>query len=308
MFKKSKKRQHYVWRRYLKAWACGNQIACLRNRASVFSSELMGIAQQNYFYKVGKITSDDIEYVKSLLLHDETNTSLEIYDRILKLFSMIELIDRLPDIPEDMELKELKSNYAINLEEEIQSHIEDQGEKCLKSLLEKDTSFFKTKEGAADFLSYICMQYLRTKKQQDSIINGFGNNDKERIINCINLIRIIFSNKLAANLYLNRHEYKVVIAENISMLDFLTCDQPVINFLNIDTPVGKDSVGFGLYYPISPRLAVFFVERSIFGSVENLTFDETTVREFNSMVIASAHEQVYASSKDQLRCFLLTET
>ena len=44
------KKQHYVWRFYLKPWTDSKEtIACCRND-KVFRSVLMGVGQENYFY------------------------------------------------------------------------------------------------------------------------------------------------------------------------------------------------------------------------------------------------------------------
>lgn len=306
MFKQVKKRQHYVWRRYLKSWCLNNKISCMRNGMQIFSTDLMGVGQQNYFYEVNELTSEDINYVKSLFLGDVSDEILAFYDRLFALFSMVEALEQ--SARRDEVFVALKKNYAKNLEEEIQSEIELQGESCLQSLLDGKIDFFESDQGAAHFINYICMQYLRTKKQQESIVNGFTGLHKDQIVKCINLIRIVFSIKLSTNIFVNRRKYKLILVDNVSEVKFVTCDQPVINFMAVNTPEGQQASEFGLYYPISPICAVFLVERDVFGASKRMTFNEELVNKFNVMMLQSAYEQVYATSEEQLRCLLINAT
>ena len=305
IFANKKKKQHYVWRRYLKPWQVESKIVCMRNKKNIFStSDLMNIGQQSYFYKVNKLSPEDIEFVRGMFLSDVSEFVDSVYSRLFSLFLNIEKLDKLKVDSTDDKLETLRKNYANNLEEEIQSEIESQGDKYLGELLNGNTTFFNEEVGAAHFINFICMQYLRTKKHHDNLVNMVTGPDKEKIIKCANLIRIVFSTKLAANLYCNRNKYKLVLATNSSDTPLLTCDQPVVNFMALNTPVGEQVEEFGLYYPISPDKAVFFVEKGMFSSITNMHFDAKTVDEFNNIMVDNSHEQVYSSSEKYLQNFL----
>lgn len=302
MFDQKKKKQHYVWRRYLKSWLVDDKLACMRNKQNVFSTkDLMNIGQQSYFYKVNSLSEQDISFVRDMFLSDVDETVSSIYERLFSLFRHVEQVEKLESDGSDSGIEKLKQHYANNLEEEIQSEIESQGDPCLTKLLSGDVSFFENDESSAHFLNYLCMQYLRTKKHHDALVSGFTGVNREQIIKCANLIRIVFSTKLAANLYVNRANYKLVIARNISDTPFITSDQPVVNFLDTKTDQNQQTEEFGLYYPLSPKLAVFLVEKDIFGSVLEMSFDKASVEQFNQITLSASHEQVYASSETQLK-------
>lgn len=272
----------------------------MRNKKHIFStSDLMNIGQQSYFYKVNKLSAEDIEFVRQVFLSDVSEFVSSVYSRLFSLFSMVEQLDEHQVTDEKLEI--LKKNYANNLEEELQSEIESQGDKYLNELVNGDTQFFTEEEGSAHFINYICMQFLRTKKQHDNLINMATGPDKDKIIKCANLIRIVFSTKLAANIYGDRDKFKLVLVSNDSGIPFLTCDQPVVNFLALNTPIGEQVDEFGLYYPISPDKAVFLVEKGVFGSVTEMNFDEESVNEFNNIMVQNSHEQVYSVSEEQLQ-------
>lgn len=306
MFDQKKKKQHYVWRRYLKSWLVDDKLACMRNKCHVFSTkDLMNVGQQSYFYKVNSLTEQDISFVRDMFLSDVDEAVSSIYERLFSLFRLVDQVENLDSEGNHVGIENLKQHYANNLEEEIQSEIESQGNPCLTKLLSGDASFFENDENAAHFLNYLCMQYCRTKKNHDALVSGVTGINREQIIKCINLIRIVFSSKLATNLYVNRANYKLVIAKNVSDTPFITSDQPVVNFLDTKTEQSMQTEEFGLYYPLSPELAVFLVEKNFFGSVAEMSFDNTSVVEFNQITLKASHEQVYASSEMQLKSLLI---
>jgi len=308
MFDQKKKKQHYVWRHYLKPWLVDGSIACMRNQQHVFSTKnLMSVGQQSYFYKANNVTADDLDFVRALFLSDVSDSTNAIFDRLFSLFRNVEQVEKLESNGSHSGIENLKKHYANNLEEEIQSGIESQGYPYLTQLLAGDTSFFEKEDSAAHFLNFICMQYLRTKKHHDRLITSVTGVNREQIIRCANLIRIVFSTKLGSNLYCHRTEYKVVLVTNNSEVPFITCDQPVVNFMDTRDDQSSETEDFGLYYPISPNLAVFLVEKNIFGSVTKMGLDQTSVEEYNQIMLDASHEQVYSTTEEQLRN-LLAET
>jgi hypothetical protein len=47
------KKQHYVWRKYLRPWATNEKIYCWRRKENkVFGADLMGVANETFFYRV----------------------------------------------------------------------------------------------------------------------------------------------------------------------------------------------------------------------------------------------------------------
>jgi hypothetical protein len=79
----------------------------------------------------------------------------------------------------------------------------------------------------------------------------------------------------------------------------------VINFLDAIREQSEQTEKFGLYYPLPPNLAVFLVENKIYGSVTDMSFDQSSVEEFNQIILNSSYEQVYSSSEKQLRDLVL---
>ncbi len=49
-----KKKQHFVWRKYLKGWSENDSIYCLMD-GRIFKPGLMGVGQERYFYKLKEL-------------------------------------------------------------------------------------------------------------------------------------------------------------------------------------------------------------------------------------------------------------
>jgi hypothetical protein len=62
-----KRKQHYIWRYYLNAWATDEQIFCLREN-KIFKTNLMNIGNIRDFYRLKELSNQDIKftYIKSL--------------------------------------------------------------------------------------------------------------------------------------------------------------------------------------------------------------------------------------------------
>jgi hypothetical protein len=70
-----KRRHHYVWRNYLRAWTDNEQIWCLRDQ-KIFLSNLMNIGQECDFYRLKDLTNQEIDFIK-LLIHSNQSEMLK---------------------------------------------------------------------------------------------------------------------------------------------------------------------------------------------------------------------------------------
>src|SRR5688572_10702991 len=61
-----KRKQHFVWRRYLAAWAKDEQITCARGRAT-FVANVRDVAQERDFYRLEELTAEDLYWLRRLI-------------------------------------------------------------------------------------------------------------------------------------------------------------------------------------------------------------------------------------------------
>jgi hypothetical protein len=65
---KIKKKQHYVWRNYLRAWAEDEKIWTFLNKQNkVYKTNLMNVVQERYFYELIDLTDFEIKILKEYI-------------------------------------------------------------------------------------------------------------------------------------------------------------------------------------------------------------------------------------------------
>jgi len=83
-----KKRQHYVWRHYLKQWTINEKIFCHREGV-IFGSGLMGVGQSRYFYKLNELSKQDIHIIYKVAIEPTYNHLQKINKNWVFLFNYV---------------------------------------------------------------------------------------------------------------------------------------------------------------------------------------------------------------------------
>ena len=298
-----KRRHHYVWRKYLRAWAIDEKIYCLRD-GKIINPNLMGVAQQRDFYKLNDLSDDDIEFIKKLIIEKSPKVLSRGHEQLLSAFTYVHrLLKKYPEISstKNLEVKKVVDLCLHNLEEDLHSGIELIGKKYLDCLLNKDTVFFETDGGFIDFIYYVCVQYMRTKKIKESTIESFKfSSQRSAIGKSWNILSHIFATNIGGSLYVDRKYFKLMMIENNSKEDFITGDQPVINIFSLRTPKNESPENLAFYYPISPNLAVLVIEKHFFEGMTVLSVTQQEVDSYNKAIMQCSFEQVYSQKRDTL--------
>lgn len=300
-----KRRHHYVWRYYLKPWACNDKIWC-RMGGAPFCSNLMGVAQRRDFYKLKELTPEDIRFLDAFINKFESDFLREINKGWISSFNMLFEFQRYLDSNEIYEeqvrthLDELKHN----LEENLHAGIEESGKPYLEEILQESVSFFRREKGCLDFIYFLCVQYCRTERQKQKTLDVLQDSFGVKFERIWNVMTHIIATNVGWNLYALRNNYQMVLLKNRSSLEYITSDQPVINTyafgLKVEAPEG-----FDLYYPVSPNLAVYLTDRSEWKNLERVELGESDVDRFNIMMIEKTNKQLFASKKDSLLRYAL---
>jgi len=61
-----KRKHHYVWEHYLKAWETGGKVWCARGE-KIFPSSTENIAHSRDFYRLKELSDSDVDLVKRLI-------------------------------------------------------------------------------------------------------------------------------------------------------------------------------------------------------------------------------------------------
>ncbi|RUL78758.1 DUF4238 domain-containing protein [Dyella choica] len=283
--------QHFVWRRYLRAWADNELIWCLRE-GKVFRPNLMGIGQQRNFYEIREMTLDDIAWLRSLCAHlapDVRSYALPLIGEFNELFAIkLRLLARGAD---PAALEKSISEAAIDLEEKaVQGVVEAAGEPYLAALLAGDTSFFRNVRDRTRFLHFLCVQYTRTRRMREMAFSGPAQMTSHNPEGIWNVLCHIVAAQLAASVV--KMGYGLFVVRNNTTSRLVTADQPVINVHASHSPPGAMVESLDFYWPLSPSIAIV-VSRE---PPDESEMPATTVADYNDQMARQALEQVYAAA------------
>ena len=292
------KKQHYVWRFYLKPWTDSKKtIACCRND-KVFRSDLMGVGQENYFYKFVEISDTEAWWIEKIALNGNEP------DLLKKM-----CINWIRTYREPFRAINLLKEMGVNNEEEFDKLIkqgeekaycatEEVGKPYLEKIYKQDLSFYNNFDDKSVFNIYLCEQYFRTKKRHESLINSSKHGiDTHKLWS---VFRHIFATKLAFNLTYNPNKnFKLFLLNNKTKNNFITGDQPIINRYATKELQGKPIDKFEFYYPITPKLALLLTEKEYSDDELNVT-NQSLITELNDLIFYNSQEQVYGFSEVEL--------
>ncbi|MGG5243082.1 DUF4238 domain-containing protein [Pseudomonas lurida] len=297
-----KRRQHYVWRHYLRPWSNKDQIWCHRD-GKTFLSNLMGVAQKRDFYKVSELTEEDIifinktaiEFTKNEMLRESNKGWIDTFQMLFTIRNQLSA-SGIEHPGADAIFDEL----AINMEEDLHSAIEAGAIKHIEKILELDTSLFSSEEEYMSFSHFICVQYLRTNRIKENAINNTEGLYPGVLERTFGVLRHIYATNMAWSTFARREEFRPVLLVNNTETNFIAGDQPIINTYaaNVGWSVQVEEVEF--YYPFSPKVAVIISSKEQYGNGYIFEQNAEQVHMFNTAIARSAHSQIYAQSRSDL--------
>lgn len=288
------KHPHYVYRKYLRAWANKEMIFCLREKKNIFKTNIMNIGQENNFYRFTPCTDKEIELgfhyaengcEKLMLLYQQINEKLiEAYNS-----DSCKKRDEIIDFAKQSE------------EKHFNCMIEDRLNPLLELLYKEDFSFLENEINSMQFFHAIAEQYCRTKKIKENTNNMcIKLNDPDiRGDNVWFLIRHSLAFKIG--LFLFQEKYQVCLLKSRNN-NFITSDQPVINFHSDFDGIPDE---LELYYPISPSLSIMVSKQEKYLDKKVITIDDEDVIKWNDLIVKLSHSQIYSHRRELLEKYLI---
>lgn len=310
-----KKKHHYVWREYLRSWSSGEYVFTYsKNQNKIFTSNLMGVAVEKYFYALEEFTFEEEiklkEVVKSCSNQAVLDINLELYESFI-IYSKIMRFQKQSAFVIDSEAQQEKLDKRTkliksNLFEEFHTIIENYGSRIIKIKNFEEIRMFDDGDNLFFFFIFLCSQFLRTKKMKKKLELLCEKN--ELIIpKFINIISLVFANSLAVSLADNK-DVRYVFYENKTDLNFITSDQPLMNLKFNDKDKNGKAVEFEFYYPINDRIAILIHLKNQEDKYEHIFIDKKTVKELNDHIYHYADDHVFAKTKSQLEEYMSKES
>jgi hypothetical protein len=108
---------------------------------------------------------------------------------------------------------------------------------------------------------------------------------------------------IARSLFLDRKRILPVILNNLTEVEFITGDQPIVNLLAV---ADRPATELSLYYPLSPTKALLLSDAGRRLMVTNDSFNEKWAVELNRKIAENSHSQVFARDARALEAFVET--
>jgi len=282
-----KKRQHYVWKNYLKPWTSDNNIWCKRHN-SIFNVSVNNIAHERFFYELKPLNEIELQVVTSFI----KKTPPENHSLLIKQLAQYLYIGNGPD-------EYLRKNGI----EEYHSRIEENAVPLLESIYKKDLSFLNNIDKKTSFFYFISLQYCRTKRMFERAVTGLNNlpvrppvefEGKFSYENIVKAFSIILA-ECSANWMFEKASIYFIETD----YEFIASDQPLINIHSNNEITYEPIKEVEYYYPITPHLALFITAKKF----NNIKIGSLETEKYNKLLYDKSHEQIYALSKETLTSF-----
>jgi hypothetical protein len=287
-----KRRQHYVWRHYLEAWALNGKLWCHHFGKNVFSTSTQNVAHERDFYRLREMSEFDLSVVREFVIKPLTSDLREIAEGWVSQFTRLFEIKRQLQDPGDVYVEPVLDEYINNLEEDILADLEQRAVPFLEMLRGENSMLFSDAEESVFHTWFLAAQYFRTPTMLQKMTSALRTIPGFNIDASFGLIRTIYSCNVGRALWLRRDNLHMTFLHSSSS-PFITGDQPMANMKAIHLKPGLLPQELELYYPVSPSLGVLFdfgaPSRSF--TVKRLTTEE--VRAYNRVIFQKSTRQIY---------------
>ena len=170
-FLMKKRRHHYVWQYYLKAWCVDGLITCLR-QGHRFKTGTPNVAIKTDFYRLCEFSEQYLDAVKQLCMRNSSQELQAIQQGWVDIFRLPFRLRKQAEEArgKDPAVDKLFDEILNNLEEDLHAHLEAGSIPHLDALRNGDLSFLDSDADAASFFHFIAVQYLRTDKIRTATI------------------------------------------------------------------------------------------------------------------------------------------
>lgn len=293
------RRQHYVWRHYLSAWANQDMVATSRLLDKSFATNSINIAVVKDFYRMPRLSEEDVAFVNSYIdmlqvevfLKEQCREWLRCFagpERLRRLLS--ECSELTPEAEADIEKLEIEG------EEKVHGAIEEDAVPILDALRTGSKDIWADEDDCLVFAIFLSFQHMRTKRMLDVVLTDVPPKLRDTMEQVFPVIRVISSTVLGWSLYNDRQNWRIRRLLAGGAVEFITSDQPTWNLLE---PIGHNDLA--IYYPVSPTTAILFENvnnQSVVQHGEILPDAEIT--RLNKIVVANSHEQIFGTDVDYL--------
>ncbi len=283
------RKQHYVSRKYLKAWADDNKKkiwAKIISEDAVKKVSLMDVAQESYFYEIKTLDAKEIEYCENYASQFSLVVQMIAFD--LLQYYRVDL--------SGVRTKDGKYTLPKQHFEFIHSDIEELGFKLISCQSIDDV---RAVDNLGVDLIYLCTQYFRTRKMRTALVNGTKSSPLESALfdKAYPYFSMLFASQMGINII---PQAKYIFVKNNTDVPFITTDQPVINLLKDELDEDGHVKDLKFYYPISPTSAIMISLEPNMEMFSEQEVDRDEVARLNAKMKQQAHNFIFANNESEL--------
>ncbi|RMA59362.1 uncharacterized protein DUF4238 [Acidovorax sp. 100] len=289
------RRQHHVWRHYLEAWTNGGQLYC-RDPERIFKLNPRHAAVETDFYKLNTLTAGDIALLERLI-ESSPQQSRAALENFVRMFS----VEHRPRSTSDGIASGIGSEAAvrkdqIQAEEDYHARVEARALKTLNALRSGDIQILPDGSELLHFCYFLAVQMFRTKGLKERVLSRMKMMDESEYLtsNSWNIQSHIYAANVGFSIYAARASAPVRVVRNNTDRPFITGDQPVVNLYGKGD--GLPPIHMAIYYPISPRFAVFIDDIDQPLNLHTDELREAQVLQLNAHIKRVAHRQIYGAT------------
>ena len=336
----STKKQHYVWRGYLKRWNENEdrfgkvyvyRKNVLGNQPEIEYALLENVGFRKYFYDMTGFSKADVSVVSQLIAHIQKDNLVPLgldhellgnanaeRDFIETLMGQYEDIDNKHQFLDKMISGDL-SFYQDSLVQETLNELYDEVMNALfgsrkKSDVELMTDTLNAMEHIEDenlkheFHRFFFMQHQRSPVILENQVKNFETLKSQystiKDINTnfyANSLMIFFVETIAINVSNKMHTW-IERYNNKTNIPFVTTDTPVVNLTGMKFLEKNE-----FYYPVSPKIAIKLCvtsKGSKYGRAKNICLDitdENEVKKLNLTMVKNCYNEVFSDEEDILK-------
>lgn len=293
------RRQHYVWKHYLRAWEQQGRVCVQRKDGRQFDTSADNIAVMRDFYRLPILSEEDEAFIRCYI--DTINRPM-LRDLSMGWLDTIAAPSRLRRSLEQRGINEAEmqaeiEKVEIQSEESFHSGIESDAVRLLDELRSGRIDLWGNDDDVMDFAFFLSLQHVRTKRMQDLIAAGYAEGpEREAMLRRWPVLRLVSATNMAWSIFAERADWRLRVLKAPGQIGFVTSDQPTQNVLPGDC---HDSLA--LFYPVGPRSAVLLEHarnESVVGEDDDLS--DGAVDALNRKTYDYSHEQVFGTDLEYL--------
>ena len=290
-----KRRHHYVWQHYLRAWERDGVVACLRG-SRLFATGTTTLAVETDFYRVTDLSTNEQLLVARLALTTPDPLMRQMNAGWLEMFlapAKLRKIAQDAQVHEEL-LEQFEVAYA-NLEEELHCKIEEAAIPHIDELRFGRLEFLNASENRTAFLHFLTTQCLRTRKMLDAMLYALPAIDGVRIDRVWSVLRHCFATNIGLSLSRLWEQTDVALLHAPHGSEFITSDQPTVNLHARGKPRDEPVDHVVIYCPLSPKLALRWDPTASARRLHQVVATVKEVDDMNGTMAEMSHTQLYAS-------------